>query len=66
MKKKKSKVLTITFASITLIFLVWFFLSPYSTALLKSKSHFIKHPLNELVLYEPGAEDYADSIARAA
>ncbi len=63
MKKKKSKVLTISLALIALIFLVWFFLSPYSTVLLKSKSHFIKHPLNELVLYEPGAEDYADSIA---
>jgi len=63
MKKKKSKVLTISFASITLIFLVWFFLSPYSTALLKSKSHFIKHQKSDIVFYEPGAENYADSIA---
>ena len=63
MKNRKSRVLTIIFASITLIFLVWFFLSPYSTVLLKSKSHFIQHPLNEIILYEPGAEEYADSIA---
>ena len=63
MKNRKSKVAVIIFASITLILLVWFFLSPYSTALLKSKSHFIQHPLNEIILYEPGAEEYADSIA---
>ena len=63
MKNRKSKVAVIIFASITLILLVWFFLSPYSTALLKSKSHFIQHPLNEIILYEPGAEEYADRIA---
>ena len=40
-----------------------FFISPYSCALLKSKSHFIKHTKNEIVLYEPGVEEYANSIA---
>lgn len=63
MKKRKSKVLAIIFASTTLIFLVWFFLSPYSTALLKSKSQLIKYQNNDIILYEPGAKEYADKIS---
>lgn len=63
MKKRKSKALIIIFASTTLIFLVWFFLSPYSTALLKSKSQFIKYQNNDIILYEPGAKEYADKIS---
>ena len=43
--------------------IVAFWISPYSTALFKSKSHFIQHPLVHNVYYEPGAEVYADSIA---
>ena len=63
MKKRKRKVILFIFFSIILLLAVLFFLSPYSTALLKSKSHFIKHSKNDKVLYEPSAEDYADSIA---
>jgi hypothetical protein len=61
--KKKRKVIVIIFSSIILLLAVAFFLSPYSTALLKSKSHFVNHPDNDIVLFEPGAEEYADSIA---
>ena len=63
MKIKKRKLITVIFSLIILILAIAFFLSPYSTALLKSKSHFIKHPKNDKVLFEPGAEEYADSIA---
>ena len=63
MNIKRRKVVTVSFSLIILTLAVAFFLSPYSTALLKSKSHFIKHPGNDKVLYEPGAENYADSIA---
>jgi len=61
--KKKRKVILIVLSSIILILVIAFFISPYSTALLKSKSHFIKHPDNDIVLFEPGAEEYADKIA---
>ncbi|MCW8823425.1 MAG: hypothetical protein OQK63_05030, partial [Ignavibacteriaceae bacterium] len=61
--KKKYKVILIFISSIILLLTVLFFISPYSTALLKSKSHFIKHPDNDIVLFEPGAEEYADKIA---
>ena len=61
--RKKNKILAIIFASNIIILLVLFFLSPYSTALCKSKSHFIKHLEHDLVFYEPGAKDYADKIA---
>ena len=60
---KKRKILITIISSVILILAIAFFLSPYSKALLKSKSHFIKHTKNEIVLYEPGAENYADSIA---
>jgi len=62
MKIKKRKILITVISVVILILAIAFFLSPYSTALLKSKSHFIIHAKNEIVLYEPGAEDYADSI----
>ena len=63
MKIKKRKIVITISSIVILVLAVAFFLSPYSTALLKSKSHFIKHAKNEIVFYEPGAEDYADSIA---
>lgn len=63
MRIRKSKIIVISLSSIILLFLVLFFISPYSTALFKSKSHFIKHLENDLVFYEPGAEEYADKIA---
>ena len=61
--KKKRKVILIVISSIILILAIAFYISPYSTALLKSKSHFIKHLDNDTVLFEPGAEEYADKIA---
>lgn len=36
---------------------------PVGIALLKSKRHFIKHPAEPRVYYEPGAEGYAEKIA---
>lgn len=48
-----------------LIFLIFilFITSPYSKAIFKSKSHFVKHNTNDKVFYEPGAKHYADKIA---
>ena len=63
MKVKKRKIFIIIISIIILILAFAFFISPYSCALLKSKSHFIKHTKNEIVLYEPGVEEYANSIA---
>lgn len=63
MKLKKRKVIVIIFFLSVLLLTVVFYLSPYSTALLKSKSHFINHISNDKVLYEPGAENYADRVA---
>ena len=62
MKINIRKVVTVSFSLIILTIIIAFFLSPYLTALLKSKTHFIKHPGNDKVLYEPGAENYANSI----
>ncbi len=62
MKKRKRKVIVIIFFLLILLLPGLFFISPYSTALLKSKSQFINHVKNDKVLYEPGAEVYADSI----
>jgi hypothetical protein len=61
--KKKRKVILIIISSIILLLTSLFFISPYSTALLKSKSHFIRHQDNDVVFFEPGAEEYADKIA---
>ena len=63
MKIKKRKIIIAIFSLIILTLAIAFFVSPYSTALLKSKSHFINHPDNDIVFFEPGAEEYADKIA---
>ncbi|MBT8379919.1 MAG: hypothetical protein KJN64_11900 [Ignavibacteria bacterium] len=63
MKIKKRKTVIVVLSIVILILAIAFFISPYSTALLKSKSHFFNHPDNDIVLFEPGAEEYADSIA---
>jgi hypothetical protein len=63
MKIKTRKIIVITFFSLILLLIVVFFLSPYSTALLKSKSHFIKHSSVPNVYYEHGAEEYGNKIA---
>jgi hypothetical protein len=63
MKIKKSRIILIVVSSLFIVLIVAFLISPYSTALFKSKSHFIQHSLVRNVYYEPGAEVYADSIA---
>jgi hypothetical protein len=63
LKIKKCKILFIGLLSITILLIVVFWISPYSTALIKTKSHFIQHYSVTNVCYEQGAEVYADSIA---
>lgn len=63
MKTGKRKIVFISLSSLILILAILFYFSPYSTALLKSKSYFIKYSDNAMVLYEPGAETYAAEIA---
>ena len=64
MKIKKSKIILIIMLSIFIVLIAVFLISPYSTALFKSKSHFIQHSLATNVYFESGAEVYADSIVR--
>jgi len=62
MKIKKQRIILILVSSIFIVLIAAFLISPYSTALFKSKSYFIQHSLASNVYYEPGAEVYADSI----
>lgn len=64
MKIKKRKIILMAVLSIFIVLIAAFLFSPYSTVLLKSKSQFIQHASTSNVYYEPGAEVYADSIAR--
>ena len=59
----KYKIIFIGLLSIFALLIVAFLITPYSTALFKSKSHFIRHSSTPNVYYEQGAEKYADSIA---
>ncbi len=61
--RKSTTILLIIGISITGFLVSIFLLSPYSTALLKSKKHFIEHASINNVFYEPGAQSYADQIA---
>ncbi len=68
--KRKVTVLTtrrnivgIGFSVLLLVMVAFFLGGPYSTALFKSKSHFIQHASAPRLYYEPGAEDHADKIA---
>lgn len=63
MKVKKRKIISIGLLLTFVLLVIIFWLSPYSTALFKSKSQFIQNSLNPSVYFEPGAEDLADSIA---
>lgn len=63
MKKKKRFIILSIFAVLLLVGAVVFVRSPIGIALLKSKSHFITHAADNRVLYEPGAETYADKMA---
>ena len=59
----KHKIIFIGSLSIFVLMIVAFLISPYSTAIFKSKSHFIQYSSSTNVYYEQGAEDFADSIA---
>lgn len=60
----RKKIIIFSILGIFFVFGLAFFLrSPIGKALLKSKSHFIVHAANSRILYEPGAEGFADKIA---
>ncbi len=64
MKKTRKKIIIFSILGIFILSLLAFFLlSPIGRALLKSKSHFIAHEADSRVLYEPGAEGFAENIA---
>jgi hypothetical protein len=64
MKKTRKKIIIFSILGILVVsVLVFFIRSPIGRALLKSKSHFIAHEADSRVLYEPGAEGFAEKIA---
>jgi len=64
MRKKRKKIIIFSILGIFIVSCLLFFLrSPIGRALLKSKSHFIVHAADSRILYEPGAEGFADKIA---
>ncbi len=64
MKKTRKKIIIFSILGVFILAVLVFFLrSPIGRALLKSKGHFIVHRNDSRVLYEPGAEGYADKIA---
>jgi len=54
-KIKKHKILFIGLLTVFILLLIAFLFSPYSTALFKSKSHFIQHSSVSNIYYEQGA-----------
>ena len=64
MQKTRKKIIVFSILGIFILAVLVFFLrSPIGRALLKSKSHFIAHATDSRILYEPGAEGFADRIA---
>jgi hypothetical protein len=63
MRIKKNRVIIISLSAVILLLIAVFYLSPWSTVLLKSKSHFIRSTESGSVYYEPGAEVHAAEIA---
>jgi len=64
MKKTRKKIIIFSILGIFIVSCLLFFLrSPIGRALLKSKSHFLVHAADSRILYEPGAEGFADKIA---
>ena len=59
----KNKLALLVIGILIAISLVLFMRTPYWTALIKSKGHFIENNKDKRVLYEPGAEKYASQIA---
>lgn len=63
MKKTRKKIVIFGILGIFILsVLVLFLRSPIGRALLKSKSHFIGHAADSRILYEPGADGFADKI----
>jgi hypothetical protein len=64
MKKTRKKLIIFSILGISILSVLALFLrSSIGRALLKSKSHFIAHAADSRILYEPGAEGFADKIA---
>jgi len=64
MKKTRKKIIIFSILGIFILaVLIVFLRSPIGRALLKSKSHFIVHTADSRILYEPGAEGFADKLA---
>jgi hypothetical protein len=64
MKKTRKKIIIFSILGIFILAVLALFLrSPIGRALLKSKSHFIAHASDSRVLYEPGAQGFADKLA---
>jgi hypothetical protein len=64
MKKTRKKIIIFSTLGVFILTASVFFLrSPIGRALLKSKSHFIAHEGDSRILYEQGAEGFADQIA---
>ncbi len=64
MQKTRKKIIVFSILGIFILSVLALFLrSPIGRALLKSKSHFIAHAADSRILYEPGAEGFADRIA---
>ncbi|NIM90648.1 MAG: hypothetical protein GTO17_06830 [Candidatus Aminicenantes bacterium] len=64
MKRTRKKIIILNILGIFFVIVsVLFLRSPIGKALLKSKSHFMVHSADSRVLYEPGAEGFADRIA---
>jgi len=63
-KKRKRSIILSIIGIIILAGAVLFVRSPIGIALLKSKKHFKTSDIDKRVRYEPGAEEFADKIAR--
>ena len=59
----KSLIIMLVLVLLIALAVILFLRSPLSAALLKSKDHFLMHGKDARVMYEPGAEPYADAIA---
>jgi len=64
MRRKRKKIIIFSIIALVVLACVIVFLRhPKGRALLKSRSHFIEHAADSRILYEPGAEEFADKIA---
>jgi hypothetical protein len=64
MKKTRKKIIIFSILGLFVLAVLALFLrSPIGRALFKSKSHFIAHVADSRVIYEPGAQGFADKLA---